>query len=117
MLLIINNLKKTFFEKLTNLQYGQIISLILPHKPKKLNKMKKVLFIAAVAVASLASCKKDRTCSCTTTSNAPGSTSSTSKVTYTKARKGDARAACLSSKQDFTIGNNTYTATTDCSLN
>jgi hypothetical protein len=52
--------------------------------------MKKVIFIAIVAVASLASCKKDRTCTCTS------SYGGSSVVTYTKAKKGDARAACLS---------------------
>jgi hypothetical protein len=67
--------------------------------------MKKVLFIAVVAVASLASCKKDRTCTCT---DAGGTT----VVTYTKAKKGDARAACLSSTS--TYGSTSYS--TVCTL-
>jgi hypothetical protein len=53
--------------------------------------MKKVLFIAAVAVASLASCKKDRVCTCTTTSSSGTTTTAT---TYFKAMKGDARLLC-----------------------
>jgi hypothetical protein len=53
--------------------------------------MKKVIFIAVVAVASLASCKKDRTCTCTDSYSGTASV-----VTYTKAKKSDARAACLS---------------------
>jgi hypothetical protein len=57
--------------------------------------MKKVLFIAVVAVASLASCKKDRTCTCTYTYS-DGSPSNTDIVTYTEAKKGDARKACAS---------------------
>lgn len=80
--------------------------------------MKKVLFIAAVAVASLASCKKDRVCTCTSTTTS-GSYSSTDVdvVTYTKAKKGDARAACLSSTQTGTSGGTAWTTTRDCKLN
>jgi hypothetical protein len=68
--------------------------------------MKKVIFIAVVAVASLASCKKDRTCTCT---SAGGGSSVT---TYTKAKKGDARAACMSTTS--TYGSTSYTTT--CTL-
>ncbi len=76
--------------------------------------MKKVLlFVAVVTAISFASCKKDRVCTCTSTSNAPGSGSSTKVVTYTKAKKGDARANCLSST--YTSG--TYIVTTTCTLN
>jgi hypothetical protein len=40
-------------------------NIILGYKPYKTYKeMKKVLFIAAVGVISLASCKKDYTCAC-----------------------------------------------------
>lgn len=74
--------------------------------------MKKVLFIAVLAVASLASCKKDRTCTCT--SDVAGSTAQT--VTYLDAKKGDARAACLSSKSTYTSGSTSTTVTTTCSL-
>ena len=55
--------------------------------------MKKVLFITVVAVASLASCKKDRVCTCTTT-NAAGTT--TDVTTYYKSTKHDARLFCAS---------------------
>lgn len=78
--------------------------------------MKKVLlFVAVVAATSFASCKKDRVCTCTdtTTITGGGSSSSTSVITYTGAKKGDARAACLSSTQTGTG----YTSTRDCSLN
>ncbi|HEX8516098.1 MAG TPA: hypothetical protein VF868_07850 [Bacteroidia bacterium] len=61
--------------------------------------MKKVIFIAIVAVASLASCKKDRVCTCTSTGS-----STASVKTYTKAKKSDARAACLSTTQTSTYG-------------
>lgn len=54
--------------------------------------MKKVLFIAIVAVASLASCKKDRVCTCTVTPTV--GTGYTYTVTYFKSKKGDARQLC-----------------------
>lgn len=74
--------------------------------------MKKVLFIAIIAAASLASCKKDRTCTCTQTSTQPGSTSTTNVYTIIKATKGDAKKACINSTQ--TSGG--YTTTNTCSL-
>ena len=67
--------------------------------------MKKVIFIAIVAVASLASCKKDRTCTCTTTGGG------SSVVVYTKAKKSDARAACLSTTYTSTYGSYVKTCT------
>ncbi len=74
--------------------------------------MKKVLlFVAVVSAISFASCKKDRVCTCTQTeSSVPGSY--TTITTFTKAKKGDARAACLSS----TIVENGKTYTKTCSL-
>ncbi|MBN8701524.1 MAG: hypothetical protein J0M08_00515 [Bacteroidetes bacterium] len=52
--------------------------------------MKKLVFLAAVIVASLASCKKDRTCTCKY--DYMGVTSSTS---YTaKLKKKDAKTWC-----------------------
>lgn len=71
--------------------------------------MKKVIFIAIVAMASLASCKKDRTCTCTTA----GSTTA-SVVTYTKAKKGDARSQCLSYIQTYNGG---AASVVTCTLN
>ena len=75
--------------------------------------MKKVIFIAVVAVASLASCKKDHTCTCTSTSDAPGSTSSTQVYTVVKAKKSDAKKACITSKTTNSAG---YTTTNTCEL-
>ena len=76
--------------------------------------MKKVLlFVAVVAAFSFASCKKDRVCTCTTTSTAPGSTSTTSVTTITKAKKGDAKKACINSSSV----SGTYTITSTCTLN
>lgn len=100
--------------------------------------MKKItLFIAVIAAAGFTSCKKDRTCTCTTTSTVTtvisspaGSTSSTDTdvdtdvVEYTKARKGDARAACASYTQNYTetkkngsiTTTSTYDDKADCKL-
>ncbi|MCW3084181.1 MAG: hypothetical protein JWP12_1547 [Bacteroidetes bacterium] len=75
--------------------------------------MKKVLFIAVVAVASLASCKKDRTCTCTSSNSVSGADPIPTVKTYTKAKKGDARAACLSYTRTETGGSVT---TVDCKL-
>lgn len=77
--------------------------------------MKKgLLFIAVLSAFSFASCKKDRTCTCTTTSDFPGSTTSTDIKTFNDAKKADARAACVSSK--YTISGTTYTVTSNCEL-
>lgn len=73
--------------------------------------MKKVLFISIVAVASLASCKKDYTCTCTQTAN--GVVGTPQVTTYTEAKKADARAACLS--YSYTAGG--VTVDTKCELN
>jgi hypothetical protein len=96
---------------------------------------KSILLVAIIAAASFTSCKKDRTCTCTTTTVAttttsypgttPKTTSSTSTnagvVTFTKARKGDAKAACLSQKTSDTDDSTpyvstTYESTSDCSI-
>jgi hypothetical protein len=74
---------------------------------------KSILFVAIITAASFTSCKKDRTCTCTdttvttTTTTLPGQTpKTTSKTetgagmrTFTKARKGDAKSACISFKK------------------
>ena len=61
--------------------------------------MKKVLLFVAVATVSLASCKKDRTCTCTTTTS--GGTVTT-VTTIHEAKKGDARANCLGTQTTTT---------------
>lgn len=77
--------------------------------------MKKiVLFIAVLSAFSFASCKKDRVCTCISTSTVPGSVSTTNITTYTKAKKADARVACLSYK--YTDPSTSYVFTTECTL-
>ncbi|HLC84114.1 MAG TPA: hypothetical protein VJI69_09805 [Bacteroidia bacterium] len=78
--------------------------------------MKKVLlFVAVVTAASFASCKKDRVCTCTNTDTPTGgtATTTTSVITYTEAKKGDARSQCLSGTQTYTGG--VYSR--ECTLN
>ena len=84
--------------------------------------MKKITMIAAVAVLALsfASCKKDRTCNCTSTSTEPGYTSTPDVTVYMKSKKHDARVYCVSAKYDYDYYNGTAmakaTMTTTCEL-
>ena len=86
-------------------------------KPKK-NKqiMKKLLFIAVVAVASLASCKKDYTCTCNYTYN--GVADPTPDVTtIVGVSKSTAQAQCASFTGTETSGSNSFTVVGTCKLN
>ncbi len=75
--------------------------------------MKKVLlFSAVIAAFTFASCAKDRTCTCTTTSTVPGSTATTDITTFTKSHKDDARRNCMG----YTATNSGYTTTKACTL-
>ncbi|MES2139226.1 MAG: hypothetical protein V4511_05930 [Bacteroidota bacterium] len=74
--------------------------------------MKKLLlFVAVVAAFSFASCKKDRTCTCTTV-NADGSPSTTQVITIIDSKKADAKKLCI----DRTTGTGTDLETTTCEL-
>ena len=72
--------------------------------------MKKLLFISIIACAFLASCKKDRVCTCTTTG---GGTAQV--ITYTKITKSDAKDACLATSSSSYTGQ--PVTTTTCTLN
>jgi hypothetical protein len=97
--------------------------------------MKKSFLLVAIIAATFTSCKKDRVCTCTevttttTTTSIPGTTPTTKTtektnagvITYTKARKGDAKSACMSSKSSDSDNPSTYVSwtsetTTDCTL-
>jgi hypothetical protein len=83
------------------------------HKIKLFKIMKKIfLFIAVVSAFSLASCKKDRVCTCTTTYS-DGSIGDPYIVTYTDAKKGEAKKACISGFVMDGADKTTY----DCKLN
>lgn len=76
--------------------------------------MKKITLFAFAAVAlSLASCKKDRTCECTTTMT--GQTSVvTSSTVIKKVKKSEAKTLCQ--KMSYTNNLTPYTSTEDCKL-
>ena len=83
--------------------------------------MKKLTLIAAVAflAVSFASCKKERVCECVTSSDAPGSTSTTDKVTYKKAKKGicdETSSSSIMTAPAAPSGTTYYTTTTTCTL-
>ena len=61
--------------------------------------MKKITILSIALIAiSFASCKKDRTCTCSQINSAPGSTASEYKIVYKKATKAHAKGACMSLK-------------------
>ena len=84
--------------------------------------MKKIILfaISAIAVLSMASCRKDRTCTCTRTysSNQPGFSqpSDTSVNKLTKIKKKNATLYCTSSTDVSSQGGYTYTTTNTCDL-
>lgn len=71
--------------------------------------MKKVLFVGALALVSLASCKKDYTCSCSGT-DIP---ENWKKFEYSKMKKGDAEDACASQQ---TVLKNAGISDASCSI-
>ena len=78
--------------------------------------MKKITIIAlAFAGLSLASCKKERVCECVSTSTAPGSTSTTQKVTYKKAKKSICDETSSTAMMTAPVAS-PYTTTTTCTL-
>ena len=78
--------------------------------------MKKItLIVLAVAGVALASCKKERVCECVSTSTAPGSTSTTDKVTYKKAKKSICDETSSTSVMTAPIASQ-YSSTTTCTL-
>ncbi|MDP2385060.1 MAG: hypothetical protein Q8M29_01695 [Bacteroidota bacterium] len=84
--------------------------------------MKKItLLVAVAAMFVFASCKKDYSCSCTSTSSLAGSTADPAHVTVHKdVKKVQAGAAChnTESAESYTSGGTTtnYTVTTTCTL-
>lgn len=78
--------------------------------------MKKVLFIVTVCLAfSFASCKKDRTCTCTHTPSS--GTSYTTKTTMYKVKKDHAAQMCIGEQTVTEAGGTTSTGTkSECTL-
>lgn len=82
--------------------------------------MKNSILLPFIAAAlSLSSCKKDRTCTCTTTDIGNGSTDVSTSVTLVgHATKGEAKkeANCYSYKATITGNGSTTQETQDCTL-
>lgn len=80
--------------------------------------MKKLIVLSAVSLALLSACKKDRTCECTYTYTSSTSSSfSTSKTTYKKIKKADAKAICQKTTYVHLDDNGVDTDVNDCKLN
>jgi hypothetical protein len=78
--------------------------------------MKKITILAVAALAiSFASCKKERVCECVSSSDAPGSISTTTKTTYTKAKKSVCKDQNSSSIAVAPVAG-VYTSKTECTL-
>ncbi|MFT5859735.1 MAG: hypothetical protein ACI865_001839 [Flavobacteriaceae bacterium] len=73
--------------------------------------MKKVLVVATFAAFGLISCKKDYTCTCTTTSGGQSGTSSSTTINDTKKN-----AEELCDEDDATVTWGGSTAITDCEI-
>ena len=82
--------------------------------------MKKIIFpILAVIIISATSCRKDRTCTCTTVSTSGGvSATSTDIQTRSASTKRVAKATtnCYSNKYTQASGNSSYEVVTTCKL-
>lgn len=76
----------------------------------------KTLILSAFVVLALASCKKDRVCSCTNTSTQSGSMSTVTEETYVKTSKSTAKKACIKTTEDRAGFGGVYTLTSDCKL-
>jgi len=78
--------------------------------------MKKItLALSCLGILSLASCKKERTCTCTDVST--GGTASVYTIKYDKISKKEAKDVCNKSSTSTTEGGTTETSSTDCKLN
>ena len=86
--------------------------------------MKKIIILAAsFSLLGLASCKKERTCTCTSTYTSSSGNVTTDQpivTTYKKIKKSDAKDLCSSSTSEstYTSGSNTSTSKseTKCEL-
>lgn len=81
--------------------------------------MKKIFLLLSVVALTATSCKKDRTCVCTTTNDAPTvagySSTSTTETTMNKVSKRSAKDACVKTTRATTSGV-IITTTEDCKL-
>lgn len=76
--------------------------------------MKKALIFGTFALLGLASCKKDYTCTCTTTAEGPqGTVTSSASATINDTKK-NAETSCDEGDATSTAGG--YTSTVECTL-
>lgn len=76
---------------------------------------KTILFVSIISGISLASCKKDRVCECTSTSSSGSLTTST--TTIKKIKKSEAKTLCQNRTYTNTGNNNQIqTDVTNCTL-
>ena len=82
--------------------------------------MKKIILLSvAVAAFSLSSCRKDRTCTCTTTDISSGTTDVSSTVQlvgHATSREAKKESNCYSTQSTITESGNTTSETRDCTL-
>jgi len=71
------------------------------------------LILAGMLALFVTSCKKDRTCECTYSGD---TTSRSSKTTYKKISKANARDLCLSGKYTDSGVNGSQSSSADCKL-
>lgn len=77
--------------------------------------MKKITYLSIVlAGLAFASCKKDKTCTCTNTDSQGNVTTET--YTLTKISGKDAKDACNKTTWSYTSGSTTNTGSSDCKL-
>ena len=85
-------------------QKNPSIKKILIFEPLKIKTMKKIILLSGLTLLTLASCKKDWTCTCTSSGGGSSSTTITDKT------KSDAKADCDSGDASA------FGVTVDCEL-
>lgn len=79
--------------------------------------MKKFIIpVIAIAAISLASCKKERTCTCTITPDGGSSYTTTEMVGHATKKTGKRLTGCYSRVYENTISGTTYKTTYDCKI-
>lgn len=77
---------------------------------------KNILFFILFAVISFSACKKERTCSCITTTT-PGSSTSTTETQSHLTKKNAKRVMnCYSYTESTTVAGTPYTKTVECEI-
>ena len=70
--------------------------------------MKKVILVVLLSMLALASCKKDRNCTCTETATGVISGSVMSDTTFTKVSKKEAETKCTALNESFSVTGQDY---------